>query len=220
MLSISCLRNRKFIFCFVDTEPARRLPYHTKQFWHFSKEARWSLLLLCQETAFNKVKSHQDNLRQLISGVVAAVVRDMTYFMRTETPLSELPREIWRKSCPGSPIPGKCAWALIHWQWSLTEIPSGKTMDFPWPRKLGNNYVSCLKEFIFNHFFNGETTHNCYKKFTLKKKKIDNLCMNIYITVYSCTINYNYLSFDLKSRLSLCGDCLNLIFCIGNVGTG
>lgn len=82
-------------------------------------------------------KYHWDNLRPLISGVVAAVVWDMTYFMRTEILLSGLPREIWRKSCPGSPIPGKCAWALTYWPWSLTEIPSGKNVDYSLSQNVG-----------------------------------------------------------------------------------
>lgn len=64
-LSVSCLRNMKFILCFMDTETADQLPYHTKQLWHFSKETHWSLLLLCRDRSLNRVKGHSDNLRQL-----------------------------------------------------------------------------------------------------------------------------------------------------------
>lgn len=98
---------------------------------------------------FNGVKGHWDSLRQLISGVVAAVVWGMTYFVRTEMLLSGLPREIWRKSCPGSPIPGKCAQALIYWQWSLTEIPSGKNMDFSLSQKVGEQLCKLFQRIYF-----------------------------------------------------------------------
>lgn len=89
------------------------------------------------------------NLRQLISGVVAAVVWDVTCFMRTQTLLSGPQGRFGETHAQRAPFQEKCAWVLIYWQWSLTEIPSGKNVDFSLSQKVGEQLCKLSQRIYF-----------------------------------------------------------------------